>query len=102
MITKKGCKFFKFRLTYIGDDSDYLGKLNESLRMSTLNQLERTMFSTMFSVFHILNNIKCPYFKRCLYTDGKYSLNVRKDLNDVITILFDVDPNYTGDWLNGT
>lgn len=99
MKTNKGCKFFKAALNYLGDDKEFLDKLTNSLGSSSLTIEETNMFLMMFEGFRMMYNVKCIFFKGAVYTDGKYTLNVRRDLNNRITILFDVNPSYDGDWL---
>ena len=99
MKMSKGCKFFKSALNYLGDDFEFYTKLINSLGKSSLTFDERNMFLIMFDGFGMMCKIQCAYFKCATYTDGKYTLNVRKDLHNHITILFDVNPHYSGDWL---
>ena len=100
MKTNKGCKFFKAALNYLGDDKEFLEKLSNSLGCSSLTIEETNMFLMMFEGFRMMYNVKCAFFKGAVYTDGKYTLNVRRDLHNRITILFDINPHYDGDWLN--
>ena len=99
MKSSKGCKFFKAALNYLGDDKEFLDKLSNSLGKSSLTVEDSNMFLMMFEGFRMMYNVKCTFFKGAVYTDGKYTLNVRKDLHNHITILFDVNPSYNGDWL---
>lgn len=99
MKSKLGCKFFKASLAYLGDEKEFLDKLSNALGSSSLTIEESNMFLMMFDGFRMMYNVKCTFFKGSVYTDGKYTLNVRKDLHNHITILFDVNPHYAGDWL---
>lgn len=92
---KTGQKYLKVRLNYI-DSISFLDKLSLILDTSTLDKVERSMFKSMFDAFRIMYNIQCDYFRVCEYTDGKYTLNVRKDLHDSITILFNINHKYNG------
>ena len=94
---KTGCKFFKARLNYLGDDKEFLDKLSNSLGTSSLTVEESNMFLMMFEGFRMMYNVKCSFFKVAVYSDGKYTLNVRKDMCNHITILFDVNPHYCGE-----
>ena len=96
MKSRLNCKFVKIRLNYHKDDSDFLSKLDRVISSSTLTVAETNVFYMMFNGFGMMHNIKCDYFSLAKYTDGKYTLNVRKDLDERITILFDVNPNYSG------
>lgn len=94
-----GCKFFKAVLNYLGDELEFENKLTISVEGSSLTNIEINMFRVMFCSFGFMQKIQCAYFKCATYTDGKYTLNVRKDLHNRITIMFDVNPHYSGDWL---
>lgn len=89
-------KHLKIRLNYLGDIYDFLQKLEKSRDTSTLDNLERNMFSLMFESFRMMYNIQSAYFRVCEYTDGKYTLNVRKDLHGQVTINFIVNTDYKG------
>lgn len=100
MKTNRGCKFFKAVLNFLGDELEFVSKLNNSLSRSSLSIEEANMFLMMFQGFRMMYNIKCSYFKNAVYSDGKYTLNVCKGLHGSITILFDVNPNYCGELLS--
>lgn len=100
MKSRTGCKFFKAAINYLGDDKEFLDKLYRSLGSSSLSVEESNMFLMMFEGFRMMYNVKCSFFRGAVYTDGKYTLNVRKELHNHICILFDVNPHYNGDWLN--
>ena len=92
---KTGCKYHKIRFIYTDEEkADDL--IARSLAESTLDPTERNVFRSMFQGFRIMLNIQNAYFKVCEYTDGKYTLNVRKDLHDYITINFTINPYYNG------
>lgn len=90
-----GNKSVKIRFIYT-DDEKATAIISKSLQQSSLDNIERSVFNSMFQGFRIMYNIKNAYFRVCEYTDGKYILNVRKDLHDYITINFKVHPFYSG------
>ena len=89
-------KHLKLRLMFIGDNFDFLQKLEKARDTSSLDSFERNMFSLMFVSFRMMYNIQSAYFRVCEYTDGKYTLNVRKDLHGQVTINFIVNTDYKG------
>lgn len=92
---KHNQKYVKVRLAYC-DEQVYLSNLDTAINNSSLDRLEKRIFSLMFNTFGLLQKIQNDYFRVCEYTDGKYTLNVRKDLNDIVTVLFSVRPDYHG------
>lgn len=89
-------KQLKIRLNFLGDNYDFLQKLEKARDNSSLDNFERNMFSLMFESFRMMYNIQSAYFRVCEYTDGKYTLNVRKDLHSQVTIKFIVNTEYKG------
>lgn len=96
---KIGCKYLKIRFIY-SDEENADNIINRYLVESSLDKTECSVFRTMFLGFRIMLNIQNAYFRVCEYTDGKYTLNVRKDLHNYITINFTVNPYYNGIRIN--
>lgn len=92
---KIGQKYLKIRFIYT-DEETADNIINRYLIESTLDKIECSVFRTMFLGFRIMLNIQNAYFRVCEYTDGKYTLNVRKDLHDYVTINFTINPYYNG------
>lgn len=90
-----GNKSLKIRFIYINEEKA-TSIISKSLQQSSLDNIEKSIFNSMFLGFGIKQKMQSAYFRVCEYTDGKYTLNVRKDLHDYITIIFKINPFYNG------